>query len=382
MQFILTGMSVITFLYLLFLIIEFSIGFRTIKNLSDKSTLSTDFLPFISIIFSARNEESVLSTSIKSMLNLNYPHFEVIAVNDRSTDHTSSILDQYEYHPNFKTKHIHQLPKGWFGKNYALHVASQSATGEWLLFTDADIVMKQDLLAKAISYTLKNKLDHLTMHEHHIKKSFWLKTILLANYITYSMTLKPWRIKYSWSKKSLGHGAFNLIKKSCYLQCGGHQSIAMECLDDLKLGESVKNNGFKQDTVDGKDFIEREWYHSLPEMITGLKKNSFAYFNYSFFNFFSRFLFGFIFFMLPVLSIFIFDGLLQWINLINIVFTCLIAFIVAKHFRVQKYFAFFYPIGILLLFYTVWNSVIATYKQRGVIWRDTHYSLQELRNRL
>lgn len=381
MQAILFFIAAITLVYLSFLIIEFSIGFNTIKNLSSQTALATDSLPFISIIFSARNEEDVLSTSIKSMLNLNYPRFEIIAVNDRSTDRTDTILDQYEYHPHFKTKHIKCLPNKWLGKNYALHIASQSAKGEWLLFTDADVVMKRDLLVKAISYSLTNKLDHLTIYEHHIKKRFWLKMMLLANYITYSMTLKPWRIKYLWSKKSLGHGAFNLIKKSCYLQCGGHQSIAMECLDDLKLGALIKHKRFKQDTVDGRDYIEREWYHSLNEMIDGLKKNAFAYFNYSFLTFFIGFIFAFLFFILPCLGALLFHGPLQWINITNVLLTCCIAFIVAKHFRMQKYFAFFYPIGILLLFYTLWNSVAATYRQRGVIWRDTHYSLQELRNK-
>lgn len=381
MQLVLTVISVGTLFYLVFLIIEFSIGFNFIKKLSTQNTLRIDSLPAISIIFSARNEEQILQKSIKSMLNMNYPQFEIIAINDRSTDNTQAILDQFEYHPLFKSKRIDCLPKSWLGKNHALHVASQSAQGEWLLFTDADVLMKPDLLSKSISYAIQNNLDHLTIYENHIKNGFWLKILYLASYITYSMAFKPWRIKYFWSKKSLGHGAFNLIKKSCYLKCGGHQAIAMECLDDLKLGELIKSKGYKQDTVDGKFYIEREWYSSLGEMINGLRKNSFAYFNYSFMAFFINFFLGMLFFISPVFIALLSSGKLQFLAYINILLTLWMAVIVAKHFQLQKLFVFFYPLGILMLFYTVWNSVVATYRHQGIIWRDTHYSLKELRNK-
>ncbi|OGT36465.1 MAG: hypothetical protein A3F11_11800 [Gammaproteobacteria bacterium RIFCSPHIGHO2_12_FULL_37_14] len=381
MQAILTVIAIVTLIYLLLLISEISFGFHFIKNLLSQAILPSEKLPAISIIFSARNEERHLPNAIRSMRSLNYPNFEIVAINDRSTDNTNLILKQFENDVNFKTKYIQTLPKGWLGKNYALHTASQLAKNEWLLFTDADVVMKEDLVAKAISYVINNNIDHLTIYENHINKGFWLKILLLANYITYSMKLKPWRIKYTWSKKYLGHGAFNLVKKSSYLKCGGHHAIAMECLDDLKLGALIKNNGFKQDIVNGKNLIEREWYASLSEMVDGLKKNSFAFFNYSFITFFINFIFAFLFFIVPFIGIFIFQGLLQFINIVNITLTFGMALIVARYFQVQKYIAFFYPVGVLLLFYTLWNSVIAAYRHQGIIWRDTYYSLQELRNR-
>jgi cellulose synthase/poly-beta-1,6-N-acetylglucosamine synthase-like glycosyltransferase len=370
-----------TLVYLLFTLVEFGIGFNSIKNLSSQAILPTDSLPSVSIIFSALNEENSLANSIHGMLKLDYPNLEIIAVNDRSTDNTSLVLAEFKHQTNLKVKHINQLSKGWLGKNHALHVASQSATGEWLLFTDADVLMKSSSVAKAMSCALENKLDHLTIYEYHIKKSFWLKILLLASYIGYSMEMKPWRIRYAWSKKSLGHGAFNLVKKASYLKCGGHRSIAMECMDDLKLGTLLKNNGFKQDTVDGRDFIEREWYSSAKEMIKGFEKNGFAYFNYNFLLFFCNFIMGSIFYLWPCLAVFILKGPLQWLNLINIILTMCAAILVANHFRVQKRFAVFYPLGFTLLFYTVWNSVIATYKHKGIMWRGTYYSLQTLRNR-
>ena len=268
-----------TLVYSLFTLIEFGIGFNQIKNLSSQPILPPDSLPSVSIIFSALNEEQTLANSINEMLKLDYPNLEIIAVNDRSTDNTPAILEKFQHEKCLTVKHITQLSKGWLGKNHALHVAAQSAAGEWLLFTDADVMMKHASLSKALSYVLENQLDHLTIYEYHIKKNFWLKILLLASYVTYSMAMKPWRIRYSWSNKSLGHGAFNLVKKSAYLKCGGHHPIAMECLDDLKLGALLKNNGFKQDTVDGRDFIEREWYSSIKEMIKGLEKNGFAVFS-------------------------------------------------------------------------------------------------------
>lgn len=373
--------ALLTLGYLLFTVIEIKIGFSRIKNLSSQPILPWDALPSVSVIFSALNEEKMLENSINALLNLNYPKLEIIAVNDRSTDNTGRIMEKFQHHPRFKAKHIQQLSKGWLGKNHALHIASQSATGEWLLFTDADVLMKSQTVSKAMSYALDHQLDHLTIYEHHIRKSFWLKISLLGSYITYSMMMKPWRIRYPSSKKSLGHGAFNLVKKTAYQKCGGHESIAMECLDDLKLGELLKTNGFQQDTVDGRDYVEREWYGSLKEMVNGLEKNGFAYFNYNFLTFFCSFIFGTIFYLWPFAAVGLLRGPLQWLNIINIMLMTYVSIKVADHFRMRKRFALFYSFGLITFFYTLWNSVLAAYRNKGIIWRDTHYSLHELRNK-
>lgn len=382
METIIFFMALGTTIFLILTIVEFMIGFNQIMNLADQPILDRTKLPSISIIFSALNEEHDIEQALTSLLQLDYPNLEIIAINDRSTDSTPHILNRMQQqYPHLRVYHIHELPEGWFGKNHALYFGSKQATGEWLLFTDADVMMKKDILLKTMSYTLTHHVDHLTIYENHRINTFWLKVFLAGQYVTYSMALKPWRIRYSWSKRSLGNGTFNLVNRSVYDQCGGHKAIALECLDDLKLGEIIKRHGFHQDTVDGRDYIEREWYKSLADIIHGLQKNSFAYYNYQVAPLIRDMIFASLFYLWPIFAIFIFSGWIEGLNLANIVLTLLMSTYVAKQFRLPKRYAVFYPVAICILVYTIWNSVSSIYKNKGVIWRGTFYSLQSIKNK-
>lgn len=382
MESVLFIIALITCIYLIFTIFEFIFGFNKIKNLSDQVLVDSRQLPKISIILSALNEERDIEKALLTLVNLDYPHLEIIAINDRSTDKTPKILDRLQtQYSRLKVCHIKELPEGWFGKNNALHLGSQMAEGEWLLFTDADVNMRSDTLTKSISYVLQHKLDHLTIYENHQRHYFWLKILLLGLYVAYSIDKKPWRISYPWSKKSLGHGAFNLVNTKVYHQCGGHAAIAMECLDDLKLGSLLKNNGFRQDTVDGRDFVEREWYTSLMDMINGMKKNSFAYYDYHLLPACRDTFLALGFYIWPFIAVIFFDGPIRSLNLVNIALTLGVSVYVAKQFRLQKRYAIFYPIALSILIYTVFNSVFSVCRNKGVHWRGTYYSLQAIRSK-
>ncbi len=374
---------IVIFTYFLLTSIEFLFGFNQLKNLSTQPCLEQSQLPTVSIILTALNEEKDLENTLLALNNLNYPNFEIIAVNDRSTDKTADILTRLQKKlPRLKVYHINTLPQDWFGKNHGLHVASQYATGEWILFTDADVLMEKDALLKAMSYTLQNKLDHLTIFECHSQQRFWLNILLLGHYITYSMVMKPWRIRYSWSKKSLGHAAFNLVKRKSYEDCGGHQPISLECLDDLKLGELLKKNGYSQDTVDGKDLVKREWYCSVKEMISGMEKNSFAFYNYRLLALIRDLILVIFVFIFPLVIAVSCAGWLRWVSALDIALTLFISAYVAKHFRVKLRYAMFYPLAICMLTYSILNSVIATYRNKGVIWRGTHYPLHKIKSKI
>lgn len=368
-------------LHLIFSVCEFYFGYSSIKDLSKVQALNPEQLPFISIIFSALNEEDHIEAALTSLLLLDYPAFEVIAVNDRSTDRTPAILENLKSkYKHLQVIHVNHLPENWLGKNHALSLATQHARGEWFLFTDADVMMKKQALTKSMSYAIKNKLDHLTIYEQHLRQRFWLKVILLGSYITYSMAMKPWRIKYQWSNKFLGHGAFNLIKAKVYQQCGGHQAIALECLDDLMLGKLLKMNQYRQDVVNGYDYIEREWYDSVSSMIKGLQKNSFAYFNFSFGAALLDISLCLTYFFWPLVAVMCMNPTLRMLNLINILLTLVLTMQIAKHFRLATRFAIFYPISLAMMIFTVVSSIYSTYKNKGIIWRNTHYPIDKLRH--
>lgn len=381
MELLLFFVAVITCAYLVFTLIEFIIGFGKIKNLTLQPVLDNRHLPSISIILSLLNEEHNIENVITSLMSLDYPDFEVVAVNDRSTDKTAAILNMLaQKYPRLRVHNIESLPEGWFGKNHGLHVGSSFARGQWLLFTDADVTMQKDALLKMVSFAIENKLDHLTIHERHYHGRFWMKSMLLAVYVSYSMVVKPWRVKYAWSKRSVGRGACNLVNKKSYQQCGGHQAIALECLDDLKLGELLKKSKLRQDVADAYDLVEFKWYTSLREVVAGLEKNSFAFFNYNAVVASLVSMATLLFYIWPIIAVFACSGVLQELNFLNIILTFSLTAIVAKHYRLKKFYALFYAFGICILLYTIWKSMTATYKNKGVIWRGTHYPLAILRN--
>lgn len=382
LTFILIMIAAVTLGYLMLSAIEFLIGFRLLKNITYQPILDPRSLPSVSVIFTALNEEDNIRETIESLLEIDYPNFEIIIINDRSTDRTPQIIaEMKEKHPHLRTFQVDTLPGGWFGKNHGLHVGSQHAKGDYILFTDADVLVHRDILSKTISYMITNKLSHLTIFERHLRNTLGLKIIMLGSYLTYSLSFKPWRVRFPWSKKALGHGAFNLVKADVYRQCGGHTKIALQCLDDVKLGTLIKQSGFKQDTIDGCDYIHRAWYNSLPEMIHGFEKNSFAIYNYRPLPLLLDTIYALIFFIWPLIAIFLFTDSLFWLNIANIILTILLAARSAEQYRLSKIYAVFYPIGILLLLFSAWKSCFVITKNDGVIWRGTHYSLSDLKSK-
>src|SRR5713226_4172183 len=135
--------------------------------------------PRISILFGARDEEEKLPAALATLMEIDYPNLEVIAVNDRSRDTTPRILDEFAAgHSRLRVVHITELPSGWLGKPYALQKAYEASTGDLLLFTDADVRFKPDVLRRAITLAKQRNLDHLTLFGEIEMAGFWEKVLL------------------------------------------------------------------------------------------------------------------------------------------------------------------------------------------------------------
>src|SRR4030088_1001063 len=136
--------------------------------------------PRISILFAARDDEEKLSVALATLMEIDYPGLEVIAVDDRSKDATGRILDEFAAaHPRLRVVHVTQLPSGWLGKPHALQKAYEACTGDWLLFTDADVRFKPDVLRRAIALAKTSNLDHLTLMGDVEMVGFW-ETVLIT----------------------------------------------------------------------------------------------------------------------------------------------------------------------------------------------------------
>src|SRR5947199_2314204 len=227
-------------------------GVRSIRSLRDLPPLAGP-LPRVSIIIPARNEERNLEEALRSILALDYDNLEIDVVDDRSTDRTGEILDRLAaVEPRLRVVHVRELPPGWLGKNHALWLGAEKATGDFLLFTDADVVFEPSALRRAVGAMVSDGLDHLTASPEIARPSVLFELFIGAFSLFFALFTKPWKVRDPRSPHHVGIGAFNLVRAAAYRAAGGHRAIAMRPDDDLKLGKLLKTRGFRSELVFGQ----------------------------------------------------------------------------------------------------------------------------------
>ena len=236
--------------------------------------------PRVSIVVPARNEEKHIAETLTRLLALEYSNYEVIAVNDRSTDSTGLRMDEVAARPEalgkLKIVHVNQLPPGWMGKTHAMWSASEQASGEWLLFTDADVLFKPGTLRRAIAYAEAGKADHLVLLPRMIMKLPGEKMMMAFFQTLFVFGHRLWKVADPKAKDHLGVGAFNLVRKSTYDAVGTYKALRMEVIDDMKLGKVIKNAGFAPRVVFGEDLVSLRWAEGAFGIVNNLTKNFFA----------------------------------------------------------------------------------------------------------
>jgi len=274
-------LAAVTLFLLVLIATDVYFGSRKIKFLRDVALPQDVPHPVVSVIIPACNEEKNIEEALQSILNQDYPNLDIIVVNDRSTDQTGMILDRLaQKHLSFRLIEITQLPDGWLGKNHALHTAAKQARGDILLFTDADVMMKPDTVSLAVHYLIDRQLDHLAATPEPVVTGTLLQMFVGTFVLFFMIFTRPWQVTRAKSKRHIGIGSFNLVRRRAYEKAGTHQAIAMRPDDDMKLGKLLKNHGFQQELLYGTGKIKVEWYSSLTQMIDGLMKSTTAVFDY------------------------------------------------------------------------------------------------------
>jgi cellulose synthase/poly-beta-1,6-N-acetylglucosamine synthase-like glycosyltransferase len=338
-------------------------------------------LPRISLVAPARNEERNIEQAVRSLIKLDYPDIQITLVNDRSTDSTGQILDKLaKEFPQLNVVHLTELPSGWLGKNHAMQYGAERSDGEWILFTDADIIFEPTTLKRAIRYATEHQVDHLAGAPDTQMPSWIMKCFVVTFSMLFMLFVRAWGIRNPKSTAHVGIGAFNLIRREVFEKIDGFRPIKMRPDDDLKLGKLVKLRGFRQDLVTGGDgMIVVHWYGSVWEMVRGLEKNMYAAVDYSFpaalFISGSMLLFN----IWPYFAIFLTSGMAQWIYIADVVALTLILASSARETRNPYSTALGFPLAITLMVFIQWRCIFLTYWNNGIQWRDTHYSLAELR---
>ena len=248
-------------------------GMARVPRLGEVSPLPDADCPAISILVPARNEAARLPQALPTLLAQDYPRYEVIVVNDRSCDATGEILGQFaSQHQNLRVHHLTELPAGWLGKPHALEVGYQHATGEWLVFTDADVRFAPDLLRRAVALAREKGWEHLTLLLMADLEGFWEKTAVSFWGMGLVFGTEAWRVSNPRSRRYLGVGAFQLLRRSAYEAIGTHRRLALEVVDDIKLGKLVKLIGLRSGVALAGERLRLRWQEGLLNLIRGLTK--------------------------------------------------------------------------------------------------------------
>ena len=374
-------------------IVDAALGMPSVADVShpdwDRSPVLPSGNPPVSIIVPARNEEAEIENCLGSLLALDYDNYEVIAVNDRSNDRTGEIMERIAKNPrSSKTAsgpprlniiHHTELPSGWLGKTHAMWTGANAATGEWLLFTDADVIFKPDSVRRALAYGEAEPADHVVLFPRMIMKRPGEYMMIAFFQTMFMFGHRPWKVADPSTNDHMGVGAFNLVRRSVYEAVGTYHALRMEVLDDMKLGKVVKNSGFAQRNVFGGDLISIHWGHGAFGIVNNLTKNFFAVLSFQLWRTVLS-AFGLVLLNLgPFLGFWLSHGWQRLPFAIALASMFMIYIGMSWRSSVPPYYFFLHPVSTVFFTYTLLRSMWLTLWNDGIVWRGTKYPLEELR---
>ncbi len=347
-------------------------------------------LPSLTIVVPARNEEVEIEAALRSLLQLNYPQYQVVAVNDRSTDQTGAIMERLAAEPasagKLRVLHVRDLPSGWLGKLHAMWLgsqgnATQQSSSDWLLFTDADCVFHPDTLRRAMHYATKTSTDHLVLFPTAHMKTLGESMMIGFPQVMSSFAMRPWKVRDPKARDHIGIGAFNLLRRSAYDAIGTYEKLRLEVVDDLKLGETIKKAGLRQDVVFGRELVSLRWAVGAAGVVANLEKNLFAFLKFRISLVLAVCALTFFLCVFPFLGVFLAPG---WAKAGFAAAVALIALVYMLSGRLMGTSALLFltcPIAALVFDFAALQSAFLALRDGAITWRGTRYPLEELRKK-
>ena len=345
-----------------------------------KADLKRKKWPSVSILIPARNEAQRIEICLKSLLTQDYPNYEILVLDDQSTDETFNLVRAYTRRkPSTKRGQIHQLkilkgkemPKGWLGKPWACYQLSLKSKGEWLFFIDADTWHLPEALKRTVQMAEERKADVVSLLTRQITQT-WMEALIIPVMAFHLLAFFPARLALntkSWLSRFAGvSGQFIFIRRSVYRSFGGHQTVKNEVVEDLNLGKRLVQKGYRVVLGDGSDFSFCRMYSNAKEVWEGFSKNFFPAVGYS------------LPFMGLTIGILIFVGILPFLVLIwgfktSLFWPALVLSLVlwavrllqSVCYRMNKWSVIFHSLGCLLF------ALIGLNSFRWYFWRGHGY---------
>lgn len=234
-------------------------------------------LPFVTVLVPARNEESKIGRCLESLAQQNYPRYEVIAIDDRSSDKTGSIIQEIAAR-NSHVRYVRgtDTPPGWIGKCNALMSGVKHAKGEWFLFTDADTCHTPESLRYAVTYAQRHNADLISFMPIQELGSFWERVVMPVLLGSFLCGDPLNTINEHTNDRAYAYGQYILIRRNVYNAVDGHASVHDQILDDISFARVVKSHGFQILSADGRLLYKVRMYTDLNSLWQGWTKNLFA----------------------------------------------------------------------------------------------------------
>ncbi|NTU71497.1 MAG: glycosyltransferase [Coriobacteriia bacterium] len=354
-----------------------------IQDLSKLAPPSPAVWPRVSVIVPARNEAAEIGNSLRSRLSDRYPDLEIVVVDDRSSDGTSQILADFAAADSrIRAVRVDLLPDGWLGKVHALELGTREATGDWLLFSDADIEIAPGMLGRALAHCEANGFDLVALVPEFRSKSGFVDVLWAIFVRIMAIAVSPDSVRDPNSKAAVGSGGFTLVRRSAFDRTPGFEYLRLETADDMALGAMVKRAGGRCEYLNGRDAASVSIYGSVGEFFCGVEKNGGTFAGTPFPLVALVFaLFGLIEYS-PLLALALGLGAqitwLMWLGVATTVVATLTTGAALHRNTGLIWPALLWPIGWVLVAAAVVRSAFLVRSRGGVVWRDTFYSAADL----
>jgi glycosyltransferase involved in cell wall biosynthesis len=341
-----------------------------------------EILPSLSIVVAARNEERHLEEAVRSWLALDLPRLQVVVVDDRSTDGTSGILERLaRERRELVHLRVDRRPDDWLGKCWALQQGADRATGDWLLFTDADVVFDRRAIRRVLAHVQRESIDHLALLPRIHAEGLAQRAFTWLFFQLFLTLLGGLGAHRDSGRGSIGVGAFGLVRRAAYVAAGGHEPIRLQVGDDVALARLFVRAGFRQRAHWGLDVAELEWQAGLWATVKGLEKNFFWGLRFSL-GWLLLATAGCLAHLLPLTGP-AWGGPLGWSAFGLWWLGIALSYVFPGAGARERAFAvLLHPFSVLLLVVTLWNSAVATWRHGGIVWRDDRIPLGQLRRAL
>ncbi len=254
--------------------------FYQMRGLLDLGTIDADDpseWPTVSLVIPACNEEATIGPALQSILAMDYPALQILMIDDRSTDRTAAIVDALAAeHANLEVIHVETLPEGWLGKLHAMHVGAQAATGDFVVYADADVHFMPDALRRAVAWAERDDIDMLALFPRVDGKGLALIATIGAFAGLWISGVKTRQVNSDTRDAYAGIGAFNMVRRRVFETTEGWEWLRLEIADDIGLAYLMHRHGARGRMAAAPEHLSVCWYETFGDLVRGLEKNIFA----------------------------------------------------------------------------------------------------------